>query len=145
MSLASPSAKNRTLGEENLPRVLHSGKNCTRGREAFSSAAEILALGKEQHSRKALFPECNTRGEDRHSAKKRVTGRSTPPMPLKLKKNSSPSVFPGTRRRGPFPSARIGHSGKRLPSPSALFWHSGKGLFPECQGRHSGKNFFFKF
>ena len=39
----------------------------------------------------------------------------------KQKKNkiSSPSVFPDTRGRGPFPSARIGHSGKRLPSPSA--------------------------
>jgi hypothetical protein len=62
VSLASPSAKNRALGKENLPQVLHSGNNCTRGREAFPSAAEILALGKEQHSAKALFPECNTRG-----------------------------------------------------------------------------------
>jgi hypothetical protein len=31
---ASPSSKNRALGEDNLPRVLHSGKNCTRGRKA---------------------------------------------------------------------------------------------------------------
>ena len=62
LSLAFPSAKNRALGKENLSRVLHSGKNCTRGREAFPSAAENLALGKEQHSAKALFPECNTRG-----------------------------------------------------------------------------------
>jgi hypothetical protein len=30
----SPRAKNRALGEDNLPRVLHSGKNCTRGRRA---------------------------------------------------------------------------------------------------------------
>jgi hypothetical protein len=30
----SPRAKNRALGEANLPRVLHSGKNCTRGRRA---------------------------------------------------------------------------------------------------------------
>ena len=60
--LASPSAKNRALEKENLSRVLHSVKNCTRGREAFPSAAEILTLGKEQHSAKALFPECNTRG-----------------------------------------------------------------------------------
>jgi hypothetical protein len=28
----SPSAKNRALREANLPRVLHSGKKCTRGR-----------------------------------------------------------------------------------------------------------------
>ena len=62
VSLAFPSAKNRSLAKENLLRVLHSGKNCTRGREAFPSASENLALGKEQHSAKALFPECNTRG-----------------------------------------------------------------------------------
>ena len=62
VSLASLSAKNWALGKENLPRVLHSGKNCTRGREVFPSAAEILALSKDQHSAKALFPECNTRG-----------------------------------------------------------------------------------
>jgi hypothetical protein len=31
---ASPRAKNRALGEADLPRVLHSGKNCTRGRRA---------------------------------------------------------------------------------------------------------------
>jgi len=30
----------------------------------------------------------------------------------KKNKNTSPSVFPGTRGRGPFPSARTGHSGK---------------------------------
>jgi hypothetical protein len=62
VSQASPNAKNRALGKANLPRVLHSGKNSTRGREALSSAAECLALGKERHSAKALFPKCNTRG-----------------------------------------------------------------------------------
>ena len=62
VSQTSPSAKNRALGKANLPRVLHSGKNSTRGREALPSAAECLALGKERHSAKALFPECNTRG-----------------------------------------------------------------------------------
>ena len=40
-----------------VPKIEHSGKRifsecCTRGREAFPSAAEILALGKEQHSGK---------------------------------------------------------------------------------------------
>jgi disease resistance protein RPM1 len=34
----SPRAKNRALGEANLPRVLHSGKNCTRGRWSSPSA-----------------------------------------------------------------------------------------------------------
>ena len=62
----------------------------------------------------------------------------------KKNKKSSPSAFPGTRGRDPFPSARTGHLGKAASSPSALFWHSGKGLFPECQGRHSGKIFFKK-
>ena len=41
-----------------------------------------------------------------------------------------------------FPECLSWHSGKAASSPSALFWHSGKGLFPECQERHSGKNFF---
>ena len=62
VSQASPSAKNRAFGKANLPRVLHSGKNSTRRREALPSAAKCLALGKERHSAKALFPECNTRG-----------------------------------------------------------------------------------
>jgi len=61
VSQASPSAKNRALGEVNLPRVLYSGKNYTRRRETFSSATKYLALGEEQHSVKALFLECNTR------------------------------------------------------------------------------------
>jgi hypothetical protein len=34
----SPSAKYRALGEETLPRVLHSGKKCTRGRGSSPSA-----------------------------------------------------------------------------------------------------------
>ena len=71
------------LGEEWLSRVpqrsLHSVKSSTRERP-FSPSATL--------------------GEDRHSAKKHVTWRSTPPTPLKLfKKNSSPSAFPGTRGR----------------------------------------------
>jgi hypothetical protein len=55
----SPSAKNWALG---LPRVLHSGKNCTRGREVFPSADKCPTIGEERHSGKAIFPECNTRG-----------------------------------------------------------------------------------
>jgi hypothetical protein len=35
------------LGEVNLPRVLHSEKKSTRGREAFPSAAKPMALGEE--------------------------------------------------------------------------------------------------
>jgi len=62
VSQASPSAKNWALGEDDLSRVLHSGKNCTRRREASPSAVAYLALGEEQHSKKALFPERNTRG-----------------------------------------------------------------------------------
>jgi auxin responsive GH3 family protein len=38
VSRTSPSAKNRALREDNLPRVLHSGKNCTRGRWPSPSA-----------------------------------------------------------------------------------------------------------
>jgi hypothetical protein len=36
---ASPSAKYRAFGEETLPRVLHSGKKCTRGRGSSPSAS----------------------------------------------------------------------------------------------------------
>jgi hypothetical protein len=64
VSIASLSAKNRALGEEPLPRVLHSGKKNTRGREASPSAIGSMALGEERHSGKALFPECNTRGRE---------------------------------------------------------------------------------
>jgi hypothetical protein len=45
VSHASPSAKNRTLKEATLPLVLHSGRNCTQGREAFPSAEKSMALG----------------------------------------------------------------------------------------------------
>jgi hypothetical protein len=40
----SPRAKNRALGEANLPRVLHSGKISTRGRGHFPSVAKAMAL-----------------------------------------------------------------------------------------------------
>ena len=36
-------------------------------------------------------------------------------------------------------------SAKKGSLPSAGPWHSAKALFAECQGRHSAKNFFFKF
>jgi hypothetical protein len=46
----SPNAKNRELGEATLPRVLHSGKNSTRGSEAFLSAKKRPAFGEERLS-----------------------------------------------------------------------------------------------
>ena len=48
------------------------------------------------------------------------------------KKKSSPSAFPGTRQRGPLPSAMTRHSGK----PASL---------PSARVRHSAKQFFFSF
>jgi hypothetical protein len=54
---------------ENLPRVLHSGKNNTRGRETSPSAVESMALGKDkfvfdgggkQSRMVKIFPECLT-------------------------------------------------------------------------------------
>jgi hypothetical protein len=54
VSNTSPSAKNRALGEATFPRVLHSGKNCTRGREAFPSADECPTLGEDRHSQKEI-------------------------------------------------------------------------------------------
>jgi hypothetical protein len=50
VSIASPSAKNRALGEDTLRRVLHSGKKNTQGREASPSAIGSMALGEERHS-----------------------------------------------------------------------------------------------
>ena len=61
----------------------------------------------------------------------------------KTKKNLS-SAGPGTRQRGPLPSAWKWHSAKKGSLPSAGPWHSAKALFAECQGRHSAKNFFKK-
>jgi hypothetical protein len=49
------------FGEANLSRVLRSGKNYTRGREAFLSAAECLALGKGPLSRVQHSGKSNTR------------------------------------------------------------------------------------
>jgi len=49
VSQAFSSAKNRALGA-NLPRVLYSEKNCTRGREASPSVVAYLALREEWHS-----------------------------------------------------------------------------------------------
>ena len=59
----------------------------------------------------------------------------------KTKKNLS-SAGPGTRQRGPLPSARKWHPAKKGSLPSVGPWHSAKALFAECQGRHSAKNFF---
>ena len=52
-------------------------------------------------------------------------------LPRRLKKKKLPSAGPGTRQRGPL--------------PSATSWHSAKDLFAECQGRHSAIFFFFLF
>ena len=45
------------------------------------------------------------------------------------KKNILPSVGPGTRQRGPLPSARKWHSAKKGSLPSAGPWHSAKNFF----------------
>jgi hypothetical protein len=60
VSSASPSVKNRALGEEHLPRVLHSGKKNTRGRETLALADENWYLTAEIDGAtlKTFFPEC---------------------------------------------------------------------------------------
>ena len=131
--LASPSAKNRVLGKENLPRVLHSGKNCTRGREAFPSAVEILALGKEKHSVKALFPKCNTQGRSTlgketcyltvhpaHAVKTLKT-KILPRVPSLALGEEALSRVPGqgTRGRGCLPRVPCPGTRERDSSPSA--------------------------
>ena len=56
-----PSAKFRALGKDLLCRAPHSTKYGTRQRG--------LALGKDLHSAKVVFVECQALGKDRHSAK----------------------------------------------------------------------------
>ena len=128
MSLASPSAKNRALGKENLPRVLHSGNNYTRGREVFLSAAEILALDKEQHSAKALFPECNTRGRAALD-KEKCYLTAQPAHAVKTKKNC-------------FAECRTLTLGKEAGFPECPVMALGKGPLYRVPGKALGeKNF----
>jgi hypothetical protein len=58
VSIASPSAKNWALREEALPRVLHSGKNNTRGREAPVDEKWYLTAEMDGAIFETLFPEC---------------------------------------------------------------------------------------
>jgi hypothetical protein len=53
----SPSAKNRALGEANLPRVLHSGKTGTRKRKVTFDG-NIRRSRLQKKIEKKLFPEC---------------------------------------------------------------------------------------
>ena len=118
MSQASPSAKNRVLGKANLPRVLHSGKNSTRGREALPSAAECLALGKERHSAKALFPECNTRGRAA-LGKEKCYLTAQPARAIKTKKLLCRVSHAGTWQRGWLPQVPCHGTRQRASLPSA--------------------------
>ena len=129
VSQASPSAKNRALSKANLPRVLHSGKNSTRGREALPSAAECLALGKERHSAKALFSECNTRGRAALGKEKcYLTAQLA--HAVKTKKNC-------------FAECRTLALGKEAGFPECPVMALGKGPLcrvPGCDTRQSKKN-----
>ena len=139
-----------TTGEAKFPechwlsrvsKIGHSGKRifpecCTRGRIALGEERLSRAPQRSWHSvkrstRQRPSSPNATLGEDRHSAKKHVTWRSTPPTPLKLKKRKF------------FPECLPWHSGKR-PFPECQNRALGEeAAFPECQGRHSGKNFCF--
>ena len=144
MSLASPSAKNRALGKENLPRVLHSGKNCTRGREAFPSAAEILALGKEQHSAKTLFPECNNRG-------RLALGKETcyltvqPANAVKTLKKYFLESLPWHSGKRPFPECQDSALGEEAAFPECPVRALGKGPLPRVSGKALGEEILFFF
>ena len=129
VSQASSSAKNRARGKANLSRVLHSGKNSTRGREALPSAAECLALGKERHSAKALFPECNTRGRAA-LGKEKCYLTVQPAHAVKTKKKLLCRVsHPGTRQGGWLP---------RVPCHGTRQWAS----LPSARKGTRGRIFF---
>jgi hypothetical protein len=55
VSIASPSGKNRALGEEPLPRVLHG----TRGRATLADENCYLTAEVDGATLKTLFPECH--------------------------------------------------------------------------------------
>ena len=131
MSQASPSAKNRALGKANLPRVLHSGKNSTGGREALPSATECLALGKERHSANVLFPECNTRGRAALGKEKcYLTAQLA--HAVKTKKNC-------------FAECRTLALGKEASFPKCPVMALGKGPLCRVSGKALGEEFFFCF
>jgi hypothetical protein len=142
---SSLSAKNRALREANLPRVLHSEKKCTRGREAFLSAAKPLALGEGWHSGKAFFPECNTRGR---GALTKGNSHLTAPLDgtvCQKNKKCLPWV-PCSSTRGRWPLPRVPdmkHLGKeplpRVPFPGTR----GSVSSPSVTRKHSGRYFYF--
>ena len=130
-------------------------KSGTRRSHSLPSAGpggtrQSLALGKEwicqvpqsaRHSakggtrQKPSLPSA-TLDKEWHSAKKwHLTAE--PAHAVKLKKKSLPSAGPGTRQRGPLPSAKALHSVKIPSLPSATSWHSAKDHMWRCLGfRH---------
>ena len=131
VSQAFSSVKNQALGKANLLRVLHSGKNSTRGREALLSAAECLALGKERHSAKALFPECNTRGRAA-LGKEKCYLTAQPAHAVKTKKNC-------------FAECRTLALGKEAGFPECPVMAFGKWPLCRVPGKALGEEFFFVF
>ena len=88
-----------------VPKIGHSGKRifpecCTRGRialgeERLSRVPQRFWHSVKSSTRHRPSSPSATLGEDRHSAKKHVTWRFTPPTPLKLKKTKILPRVPG--------------------------------------------------
>jgi hypothetical protein len=118
-----------------VPKIGHSGKPifpecCTRGTEAFPSAAKPMALGEGWHSGKAFFPECNTRG--RGTITKGISHLTVPLDGTVCQKNEKclPKCHAlALTEGGLFPECHAPTLGEGASSPSAKNRHSGKGLF----------------
>jgi len=145
VSQVSPSAENQELGEANLPRVLHLRKR------GFLSAAAYLTLGKERHSAKALFPECNTwRRATLGKEKCYLTAQSTGVVTTKNEKNLLwvPCLALGEEALSWVPWHGPRGKGRLFwvlcPRTECSVLALGEGSLPqERQGRHSGIFFLF--
>jgi hypothetical protein len=117
------------LGEVNLPRVLHSEKKSTRGREAFPSAAKPMALGEEWHSEKKIH----------------IWRRLwTEPFAKKNEKCLPWVPWPSTRERWSLPRVPCAGTRGRSLFPECLFLALGEGSLPlVSRGSTRGNIFIF--
>jgi hypothetical protein len=133
-----------------VPKIGHSGKPifpecCTRGTEAFPSAAKPMALGEGWHSGKAFFPECNTRG--RGTITKGISHLTVPLDGTVYQKNEKylPRVpCSSTRGRWPLPRVPCANTRGRSLFPECLFLALGEGSLPlVSRGSTRGNIFIF--
>jgi hypothetical protein len=146
VSKASPRAKNRTLGQASLPRVLLSGKNCTRGR-GFPECRSLPGTRGRMTLEKSPLPRAQQSGKRRTRGRKVFLDVPDRRRRWSLKwKKFFPERKKNSRGRRPFPSAKAWHSGKILASPSAAVQALGEEALPRELRKALGEVFsFFSF